>query len=433
MESKQTGHPARWVPTLYLAEALPFSAVMLISIVMYKDYGLSDSQITLYTSYLGLPWVIKPIWSSIVDNMRTKRWWILVTQYLTATALAMVAFTMQIDFWLQASLALFMIIAFSSATHDISADGFYILALNEREQSAYVGIRNTFYRAGMVLGQGGLVMLAGCLTSGCIYISQINFGPFYFTSFPITTAWAIVFIAIALLMACLALMHTKTLPSIEHNVQNKESLKQQLHELWETLLVLARKPHLISALSFILLFRLPEGLLSKMVPLFMKSSHEAGGLGLDNVQIGFINGTLGVIGLLLGGIFGGFLVARFGLKRCLWPLVLCFTLPDIVYLLLSIYTDADIFTIQACVFAEQFGYGMGFAAYTLFLINFSKGERSTAIFSICTAGQFFGGTVLPGMVSGWISDSVGYVGFFTIVMAMCLVTFTVTALAKIKE
>lgn len=413
--------PSAWVPSLYLAEALPYTAVMLIALVMYKDFGLSDSQITLYTGWLGLPWVIKPIWSTVVDNLRTKRWWILSMQFVMGVALALVAFSLQVDFWLQVSLALFMLVAFSSATHDISADGFYIIALNDREQSAYVGIRNTFYRVGMIAGQGGLVALAGVLSKGWGAVPALGS----------SSAWGIVFMVLSAIMLLLALVHTRTLPAVEQSTHSRLRFGEQMYELWQTLLELFRKPHLWSAIAFILLFRLPEGLLTKMVPLFMKADAATGGLGMDNVQLGLVNGTLGVIGLLLGGIIGGFLVAKFGLRRCIWPLVLCFTVPDVVYLLLSLHPSVGLPWVSIAVFFEQMGYGLGFAAYTIFLLNFARGPRSTAIFSICTAGQQLGGSVIPGMLSGWISDSVGYTAFFAIVMGTCLVTFLVTAAAHI--
>lgn len=415
--------PSSWVPSLYLAEALPYTAVMIIAVVMYKDFGLSDSQITLYTGWLGLPWVIKPVWSTIVDNLRTKRWWILTMQFVMGVALALVAFSLQVNFWLQMSLALFMLIAFSSATHDISADGFYIIALNDQEQSAFVGIRNTFYRVGMIAGQGGLVALAGVLAKGWGAVPALSSA----------SAWGIVFFVLSAVMLLLALAHTRTLPAVEQSTHNRLRFGEQMYELWQTLLELFRKPHLWSAIAFILLFRLPEGLLTKMVPLFMKADAASGGLGMDNVQLGLVNGTLGVIGLLLGGIIGGFLVAKFGLRRCIWPLVLCFTVPDVVYLLLSLYPSVGLAWVGSAVFFEQMGYGLGFAAYTIFLLNFARGRRSTAIFSICTAGQMLGGAVIPGMLSGWISDSVGYTAFFAIVMAMCLVTFLVTAMAHIED
>lgn len=415
--------PYAWVPSLYLGEALPFSAVMLISVIMFQELGLADAQITYYTGWLGLPWVIKPIWSPIIDNMKTKRWWIVSMQFLMGVALALVAFTLPSAFWLQGTLAVFMLIAFASATHDISADGFYIIGLTDKDQELYVGVRNTFYRIGMVIGQGGLVLLAG-------YMQQGKFGE---SLRSLTSSWMAVFIILGVLMLLLGLYHAFILPKVETVVHDRFDFMEQMREFWLTLKVFAAKPHIISALCFILLFRLPEGLLTKIVPLFLKRSTAEGGLAMNDVDFGLIYGTLGVIGLLLGGLLGGWIVSRWGLKKCIWPLVLCITLPDIVYVYLSYCPSESLWLIGSCVCAEQLGYGLGFAAYTLFLVHFSRGERSTAVFSICTAGQYLGGVMLPGMVSGLISDSIGYQNFFWLIMLLCLVTFAVTAWVKIED
>ncbi len=431
--------PLSWIPTLYLGESLPFAAVMLMSLVLYQEMGLTDTQITLYTGWLGLPWVIKPLWSPIVDGIKTKRWWILAMQLLIGASLALLAFTLPTAFWLQCSLALFMLIAFSSATHDICADGFYILGLTNKDQELYVGLRNTFYRIGMVLGQGGLVMLAGLLQK-----SEMS----------IPLSWSITFLAVAGLMLMLAAYHWKALPNPEGEVKSEqlkaksdsnlasdsssESSSCSLHssvieDFKATFRVFFTKPHLITALLFILLFRLPEGLLTKIVPLFLKRTIGEGGLALTDVQYGFVYGTLGVIGLLGGGIVGGWLVSKFGLKKMLWPLVLCITLPDIVYVYLSLVQSQSLPLIATCVFIEQVGYGLGFTAYTLYLVSFSHGERSTSVFSFCTAFQYLGGVMLPGMVSGWMSDQMGYQQFFIAVMGFCLVTFAVTALVRLPK
>lgn len=415
--------PYAWVPSLYLGEALPFSAVMLISVIMFQELGLADAQITYYTGWLGLPWVIKPIWSPIIDNMKTKRWWIVSMQFLMGVALALVAFTLPSAFWLQGTLAVFMLIAFASATHDISADGFYIIGLTDKDQELYVGVRNTFYRIGMVIGQGGLVLLAG-------YMQQGKFGE---SLRSLTSSWMAVFLILGVLMLLLGLYHAFILPKVETVVHDRFDFMEQMREFWLTLKVFAAKPHIISALCFILLFRLPEGLLTKIVPLFLKRSTAEGGLAMNDVDFGLIYGTLGVIGLLLGGLLGGWIVSRWGLKKCIWPLVLCITLPDIVYVYLSYCPSESLWLIGSCVCAEQLGYGLGFAAYTLFLVHFSRGERSTAVFSICTAGQYLGGVMLPGMVSGLISDSIGYQNFFWLIMLLCLVTFAVTAWVKIED
>lgn len=424
-----------WVPTLYLGEALPFSAVMLISVIMFKEMGLSDGEITLYTGWLGTPWVIKPIWSPIVDNIKTKRWWILTMQFLMGVALAMVAFTLPLDFWLQGSLAMLMVVAFASATHDISADGFYIIGLPDKEQELYVGVRNTFYRIGMVVGQGGLVMLAGWLQKGS-YANGLLPLKYQLSLIDVSLSWMCVFVIVGVFMLLIAMYHAKNLPDVEtmQSVKiDKGFCKVQAMEFVKTLKVFLTKPHLITALCFILLFRLPEGLLTKIVPLFLTRTTEEGGLALSDVDFGMIYGTLGVIGLLAGGIVGGWAVSKWGLKRCLWPLVLCITLPDVVYVYLSYVPTDNLWLIGSCVCIEQIGYGLGFAAYTLYLVTFSRGERSTAVFSICTAGQYLGGVMLPGMVSGLISDNIGYQNFFLLIMAFCLVTFIVTALVKIPK
>ncbi len=421
--------PLSWIPTLYVGESLPFAAVMLMSLVLYQEMGLTDTQITLYTGWMGLPWVIKPLWSPIVDGIRTKRWWILTMQLLIGAALALLAFTLPTALWLQCSLALFMLIAFSSATHDICADGFYILALDNKDQELYVGLRNTFYRIGMVLGQGGLVMLAGLLQAEQLTIFNHQFS----VGFSIPLSWSITFLAVAALMVVLAAYHWRALPKPSSDSKKDEKLSV-LDDFALTLKVFFSKPYLLTALLFILLFRLPEGLLTKIVPLFLKRTIEEGGLALSDVQYGFVYGTLGVIGLLGGGIVGGWLVSKYGLRKMLWPLVLAITLPDIVYVWLSFTQTQSMPLIATCVFIEQVGYGLGFTAYTLYLVSFSHGERSTSVFSFCTAFQYLGGVMLPGMVSGWLSDQIGgYQPFFIAVMGFCLVTFAVTALVHLPE
>lgn len=415
--------PYAWVPSLYMGEALPFSAVMLLSLVMFKEMGMTDSQITLYTGWLGTPWVIKPIWSPIVDNLKTKRWWIVSMQFLMGVALAMVALTLPTAFWLKASLAVLMVIAFASATHDISADGFYIIALSDKDQELYVGVRNTFYRVGLVIGQGGLVLLVG-------YMQEGTFGAWLQ---PMLSSWMAVFIIMAVLMVVLGVYHACVLPKVERSVHERFDIGEQVREFVKTLRVFVGKPHIVSALCFILLFRLPEGLLTKIVPLFLMRSADEGGLAMSDTDFGLIYGTLGVIGLLAGGLVGGWAVSRWGLKRCLWPLVMCITLPDVVYVYLSYCPTNNMWLVGSCVCVEQIGYGLGFAAYTLYLVTFSRGERSTAVFSICTAGQYLGGVMLPGMVSGLISENIGYQKFFLLIMLFCLVTFAVTAIVKIDE
>lgn len=405
-----TNRPALWVPTLYFAEALPYVTVMVLSGIMYTRLGLSNTDLALYTSWLYLPWVIKPLWSPLVDGLRTKRWWILAMQVLVGGALAAVALTLQTALWLRLSLAAFWLMAFASATHDIAADGFYILGLTAEEQAAYVGIRSTFYRVGTICGQGLLVMLAGWLElQGSVPL-----------------AWSITMLLLAALMLALALYHGTVLPRVEKRQTARPGMFR------DTLRAFLSKPRLLPALLFMLLFRLPEAQLAKMASPFMLRTTAEGGLGLSTSFVGLAYGTVGVVALLAGGVVGGLLVARHGLRRWLWPMVAAISVPDLVYVYFAACQPTSPLLINIGVALEQLGYGFGFTAYMLFLVYFSKGEKSTSVFSLCTALQALG-MMLPGMFAGYLADLWGFTAFFAWVCLTTLVTFGVTAFVKIEE
>lgn len=419
--------PYAWVPSLYLAEALPYVAVMVIATTMYKRLGLSNTELALYTSWLYLPWVIKPLWSPFIAALKTERWWVLLMQLLIGAGFAGIAFTLPTSYWLQGSLAFFWILAFASATHDIAADGLYILGLSTHDQSLYVGIRSTFYRIGNILGQGLLVMLAGWLER----------------SQTIPMAWSITFFVLAGAFLALWLWHSfalprpnpesltdSTEPSASHPLKDSPEGESLLASFWLALKTFFTKPHIVTALLFMLLFRFPEGQLVKIANPFLLDTPEAGGLGMSTESVGFVYGTIGIIGLTIGGLLGGWCVSRHGLKRWLWPMVLSISLPDLVYVYLASAADPSFFVVNLCVFIEQFGYGFGFTAYMLYLVYFSQGERSTAVFSICTAMQALG-MMIPGMIAGWMADHLGYLNFFWWVMGCCLVTFVVSAFIHI--
>lgn len=404
--------PYAWVPSLYLAEALPYVAVMVIATTMYKRLGLSNTELALYTSWLYLPWVIKPLWSPFVAAIKTERWWVLLMQLLIGAGFAGIAFTLPTSLWLQGSLAFFWILAFASSTHDIAADGLYILGLSTHDQSLYVGIRSTFYRIGNILGQGLLVMLAGWLER----------------SQTVPMAWSITFLVLAGLFLALWGWHSVALPK-QTEMKDRPAKTSLVSDFWLALKTFFTKPHIVSALLFMLLFRFPEGQLVKIANPFLLDTPEAGGLALSTEAVGFVYGTVGIIGLTIGGLLGGWCVSRHGLKRWLWPMVAAISLPDLVYVYLA-STSASFLTVNTCVFIEQFGYGFGFTAYMLYLVYFSQGERSTAVFSICTAMQALG-MMLPGMMAGWMADHLGYLNFFWWVVGCCLVTFVVSAFIKI--
>ena len=409
-------NPWAWVPTLYFAEGVPYVAVMTISVIIYKRLGLSNTDITLYTSWLYLPWVIKPLWSPFVDMLRTKRWWILMMQILIAAALAGVAFTIPGPLWLQGSLAFFWLLAFSSATHDIAADGFYMLGLEQHEQAYFVGIRSTFYRIATIFSSGLLVGLAGVLQ---VLTRSIAY------------AWSLVFYLIAGLFIALWLYHSWALPRPAEDANRVQKTAADIvNEFWQTLVTFFRKPQVWVGICFMLFYRMPEGLLAKVSALFLVDKMANGGLGLSDVEFGMVQGTVGVIGLTLGGILGGIAASRNGLKRWLWPMVMAITIPDLVYVYLSYALPSSLLVINICIFLEQFGYGFGFSAYMLYLIYYSQGEHKTAHYALCTAFMALS-MMIPGLFAGALQETVGYQAFFIIVVGCCAMTYVVSSLLKI--
>lgn len=409
--------PWAWIPTLYTAEGIPYVIVMTVATVMYERMGLKAGEIALYTSWLYLPWVIKPFWSPVVDLFRTKRWWIITMQLLIGGALGGLAFSMQLPSYLQWSLAMFWLMAFSSATHDIAADGFYMLALTSQQQAFFFGIRSTFYRIASIVGQGLLIMFAGAL--------ELRLRP--------AQAWSITFAVVAIFFIVMFFYHALFLPKVQTDQSHSRvSVGDAFKGFVETFITFFKKPEIIPALLFILFYRLPEALLVKICPLFMLGKVEDGGLALTTGQLGWVQGTVGVVGLTLGGILGGLAAERGGLRRWLWPMVLSITLPDAVYIILAYFQPDNLTFIGACVFFEQFGYGFGFTAYMLYLIYFSRGESSTAHYAFCT-GLMALGMMLPGMVAGYLQEFVGYLNFFIIAMVLCALTFVVAGMVKIEN
>ena len=452
--------PWAWIPTLYFAEGIPYFIVNVISVTMFKRLGMPNGELALYTSLLYLPWVIKPVWSPVVDILKTKRWWILATQILMTAGFAALALSVSptVFGW---SLVIFYILALASATHDIAADGFYLLALDEKRQSVFVGIRSTFYRLSSVFGQGVVVVVAGLL--------ETRLGN-------IPAAWRITLLGCSLIFLILSLWHFRFLPHAEHPVKKNnpertaesngdapeatfapmnrsaegndgdapettyapmkrsegafsgmtEGFWKNFANVWVTFF---RKPGVWTAILFMLMYRLPEAFSVKMLSPFLLDPVEDGGLGLSTAQSGLVYGTVGVIALTLGGILGGLYGAKFGLKRSMAPMAAALALPCAVYLYLAAAQPSALWTVYACVAFDQLGYGFGFTAYMLYMMHFSEGEFKTSHYAICTAFMALS-MMLPGLVSGYLEEALGYVGFFTMVMICCIATFFAVLLAR---
>ncbi len=391
---------------------------MSVSVVMYKRLGFSNTDIALYTSWLYLPWMIKPLWSPLVDLTRTKRFWITNMQLLVGAGLAGVALTLPMDQMFRYSLACLWLLAFSSATHDIAADGFYMLGLSEHDQAWFVGIRSTCYRAAMLTGQGLLVMLAGYLETA--------------TGGNIQAAWSLTFYVMVGMFVALWAYHSWRLPYPD---ADRPPIADDRAGFWtafgSTFAAFFRKPHIGVVLSFLLLYRFAEAQLVKLASPFLLDTAAAGGLSLSTSQVGFIYGTVGLISLTFGGILGGILASRDGLKHWLWWMVAAINIPNAVYIFLAYSQPSQIAIVSAAVAVEQFGYGFGFTAYMLYLIYVSEGEHKTAHFAIGT-GLMAAGMMLPGMVSGWIQEWLGYQHFFIWVLVATIPSFIATALIPLS-
>ncbi|HUQ28781.1 MAG TPA: MFS transporter [Usitatibacter sp.] len=405
--------PWRWVPTLYFAQAVPYVIAMTVSVVMYKTLGISNTDIALYTSWLYLPWVIKPLWSPLVEMFATKRIWILGMQLAIGTSLALVALTLPVAHFFQVSLAVLWLLAFASATHDIAADGFYMLALEQHQQAAFVGVRSAFFRVGMISAQGGLVYLAGALGD--------------FTG-NVGAAWSIVFVVAGGMFALLCGWHRLVLPvpPADHSVEHDDFLRA----FASSFASFFRRKRIASILAFLLLFRFAEAQALKLVTPFLLDPRDAGGLGLSTEEVGIVYGTIGVLALTAGGLLGGVVISRDGLRRWLWPMVIAMHVPNLVFVYLALAQPSSIVAICVALAIEQFGYGFGFAAFLLFMVMVSDGPTRTAHYAICT-GFMALGMMLPGMASGWLEERLGYANFFIWVCFATIPSFIVAALIHV--
>jgi PAT family beta-lactamase induction signal transducer AmpG len=539
---KKSISPWFWIPSLYYAEGLPYIIAMTVSVIMYKTLGVSNTQIAFWTSLLYLPWTIKPIWSPLIDIYLTKRKWITSMQFLLGIFLAGIAFTLGFSWFFTGSLILLGLIAFFSATHDIACDGFYMLGLDEHNQTWFVGIRSTFYRFAMLTGQGLLIILAGYIESHTglsevtleingvkqsnqiesviaeqleidekpgaleiivvpkkaeiplnqknisgidstniyIYLSKapenersiiVNFGRksgskdfslitpgrisfdktnwnkpvrqtikidqrlkepavalFKANSGNTAFGWSITFLLVAALFIVFFLYHKSILPYPKNDFgQNRDTIWKSVIEVFKSFFM---KKNIIAAIAFLLLYRLAEAQLVKMASPFLLDSFESGGMALTTGQVGFVYGTIGLIALIIGGVLGGFAAARYGLKKWIWWMAIAINLPNAVYVYLAYVLPDSFFTINLCVAIEQFGYGFGFTGYMLFMIYLSEGKFKTSHFAITTSFMALG-MMIPGMISGFIQELLGYKLFFMWILIATIPSFIALKFIKI--
>lgn len=430
MDQMKTKSPWWWVPSLYFAEGIPYFLVNNISVMMFTKMGVPNGQMAFFTTLLYFPWFLKGLWSPIVDVIRTKRWWIVTMQVLMTAMMLLLTLTLPKPspeliasgqtsaglFWF--TLVLFIITAFASATHDIAADGIYMLAHSPSSQAAFIGIRSTFYRISSVFGQGVLVLIAGLVerSSGNIPLS-----------------WQVTLGVSALVFAAVSLYHIFFLPRSADDAPRvkADEAANTWKELGASFVTFFTKPGVLLAIFFMLLYRLPEGFLIKMCQPFLVAAADKGGLGLPTDVVGVVYGTFGVIALLAGGIVGGLVASRLGLRKSLWWMAAGMTLPCLTFVYLATFLPQNVVIITIALAVEQFGYGFGFTAYMLYMMYFSEGEFKTSHYAICTAFMALS-MMLPGFVAGYIQEAIGYVNFFWMVMLCCLATVGVTFLARRK-
>lgn len=415
----QTVNPWRWIPTLYFGQGLPYVVVMTLAVVMYKNLGVGNTEIALYTSWLYLPWVIKPLWSPLVDLQGSKRRWVVALQFCIGVAFACVALSLPGPRWLQMSLAVFWLMAFASATHDIAADGFYMLALPQKSQAAFVGVRSTFYRLSMIGGQGGLVWLAGKLHE---------------SSGSFVQAWMLVFWILCAVFLAAAAYHLWALPRPASDGPVPRSATF-LADFLAVFRAFFNKPDVARTLAFLLLYRFAEAQLLKLVTPFLLDPRSAGGLGLKTTDVGIAYGTFGVAALTVGGLLGGWIISRRGLKAVMWPLMLCMHLPNAVFIALALWQPTSLVVVSAAIATEQLGYGLGFTVYMVYMLMVAGGTDGSAVhktahYALCT-GFMALGMMVPGMWAGWLQQQLGYTNFFIWTVLATLLSFAAAAFIRI--
>ncbi|CDD90545.1 MFS transporter [Coprobacter fastidiosus] len=410
MSDNKSINPICWVPTVYFAMGLPFVALSMVSVLMFSDMGVSNAQIAFWTSLIMLPWTLKSLWSPFLEMFKTKKYFVVATQMVTGVAFGLVALSLPLPDFFCYAIAFMGVIAFSGATHDIAGDGVYLTELNATMQAKYIGWQGAFYNLAKILTNGGLVYLAGSLKD----------------SIGIVHAWMVIMGICAAIMVVLSLYHVRMLPSGGAASGDVRTVKDAMHMLWEVIRTFFQKKYIVWYICFIILYRFAEGYVMKIVPLFLKAGIDQGGLGLPVQEIGIIYGTFGAAAFVLGSILAGYYISAFGLRKTLFSLCCVFNIPFVVYLLLAIYQPSNVWVIGSAIVFEYFGYGFGFVGLTLFMMQqVAPGKHQMAHYAFAS-GIMNLGVMIPGMMSGYLSDWLGYRNFFIWVLVATIPAFLVT-------
>lgn len=402
--------PLAWVPTLYFAMGMPFVVLNMVCALMYKGMDVSDTQIAFWTSLIMFPWTLKPLWSPFLEIYKTKKFFVVLTQMLSGVLFGLIAFALHLSGFFAVTIALLTVIALSGATHDIAADGTYMSVLSNEEQARWIGWQGAFYNIAKIVATGGLVYLAGT----------------FIGYFGVKLAWTIIMLLIGSIMLALGFYHYWMLPTDGRKAATGKTLGASLTELWRVFVAFFHKKHIWYYIAFIILYRFAEGFVMKIVPLFLKSSRAEQGLGLSEQEIGLLYGTFGAAAFVAGSILAGYYIARRGLQKSLFSLALVFNLPFVAYTLLALYQPESLPLIGTGIVLEYFGYGFGFVGLTLFMMQqIAPGEHQMSHYAFAS-GIMNLGVMLPGMMSGMVSDALGYRRFFIFVLFCTIPALLIT-------
>ncbi len=416
-------NPISWVPTVYFAMGLPFVVLNMVSVLMFKGLGIGDAQIALWTSLIMLPWTLKFLWSPFLEMFRTKKFFVVLTQMVTGAGFALVALALQLPAFFAVCIALLAMIAFSGATHDVATDGVYMSELNKQEQAKYIGWQGAFYNIAKIVASGGLVWLAGWLLKSFGGVGEVTEAVRHEAT---VHAWMVVMLILAAVMILLSLYHIRMLPTGGKSASGTTTVRETLHQLMEVIRDFFLKKHIWYYITFIILYRLAEGFVMKIVPLFLKAERSVGGLGLNEQQIGLYYGTYGAAAFVLGSLLAGYYISHKGLQKTLFSLCCIFNLPFVAYTLLAVYQPESGMLIGSAIVLEYFGYGFGFVGLSLFMMQqVAPGKHQMAHYAFAS-GIMNLGVMLPGSISGYVSDWLGYEHFFIFILFATIPAFLIT-------